>query len=397
MPSEETSSYIVGLLPGPDSSDCFDDRVDGAVTVVPTGFSTGSVCMNWSLVVSPPSRTSARHLSSPMQIPFTGLRTCGPGERCFSVQTCFPFASLVARLSCTSSESFGLGRGTSTGGRTSARRGRTGRSSGSSLHGSGASPHSRSTVKVYFRKSMLTLIIAGRSCPRRSNVKLDIIHLYVAAQSTQNINGCGLIRTTLGPRSMLKMQHGAEGDSMDGRRRSCGHCSFTKQKCLPECSFAHFFPPDKREDYAAIHNFFGPKCISYIVNNVEESLRVVAINNLVYEAKAWINNPVHGCMAEVNMLKEEIKELRLEVYRLRRQEQVELLEHDDEQEYPQQQQQLEQVELLEHDDQQQQQQELNHHGCMDEIKMLKVQIEELWLEIHGLQQQLQQVQQQQQQ
>ncbi|KAF5201781.1 Lob domain-containing protein [Thalictrum thalictroides] len=96
-------------------------------------------------------------------------------------------------------------------------------------------------------------------------------------------------------------------DSRSGS--SCAACKLLKRKCTPNCIFAPYFPPDKLQSFAKIHKVFGASNASKILSEVRQDQRAEAVNSLVFEAEARVNDPVYGCIGAMNLLQTKMVQL----------------------------------------------------------------------------------------
>ncbi|PIA32419.1 hypothetical protein AQUCO_04500193v1 [Aquilegia coerulea] len=90
---------------------------------------------------------------------------------------------------------------------------------------------------------------------------------------------------------------------------SCAACKLLKRKCTPNCIFAPYFPPERLQSFAKIHKVFGASNASKILSEVPQDQRAEAVNSLVFEAEARVNDPVHGCIGAMNLLQTKMVQL----------------------------------------------------------------------------------------
>ncbi|GLJ33753.1 hypothetical protein SUGI_0678460 [Cryptomeria japonica] len=90
---------------------------------------------------------------------------------------------------------------------------------------------------------------------------------------------------------------------------SCGACRAQRKKCSQECTLAPHFPPDDPLKFTIVQKVFGAKNIIKLLQEVEADKRGDALNSMLYEASARVNDPIYGCAAEVYQLQKEIAEL----------------------------------------------------------------------------------------
>ncbi|CAN6923511.1 unnamed protein product [Brassica oleracea] len=96
---------------------------------------------------------------------------------------------------------------------------------------------------------------------------------------------------------------------MEKMSTPCAACKYLRRKCTQACVFAPYFPPNKQEDYAAIHKVFGASQVTKILSDLHPSQRQDAVTSLVYEAQTLLLDPVHGCSPHVYNLQRQLKDL----------------------------------------------------------------------------------------
>lgn len=93
----------------------------------------------------------------------------------------------------------------------------------------------------------------------------------------------------------------------------CAACKLLRRKCLPECAFAPYFPPDKPQKFAQVHRVFGASNVTKLLQEVPPGQREDAVNSLAYEADMRLRDPVYGCAGLVALLHRQLRQLRLEL------------------------------------------------------------------------------------
>ncbi|KHN27634.1 Protein LATERAL ORGAN BOUNDARIES [Glycine soja] len=66
----------------------------------------------------------------------------------------------------------------------------------------------------------------------------------------------------------------------------CAACKFLRRKCMPDCIFSPYFPPEEPQKFANVHKIFGASNVSKLLNEVQPHQREDAVNSLAYEAEA---------------------------------------------------------------------------------------------------------------
>ncbi|KAJ7566763.1 hypothetical protein O6H91_02G117400 [Diphasiastrum complanatum] len=93
----------------------------------------------------------------------------------------------------------------------------------------------------------------------------------------------------------------------------CAACKFLRRKCMAECIFAPYFPPDQPQKFASVHKVFGASNISKILHELSLNQREDAVNSLAYEADARVNDPVYGCVRTISLLQRQVTQLQQEL------------------------------------------------------------------------------------
>ncbi|OIW09391.1 hypothetical protein TanjilG_20988 [Lupinus angustifolius] len=93
----------------------------------------------------------------------------------------------------------------------------------------------------------------------------------------------------------------------------CAACKFLRRKCMPDCIFAQYFPPEEPQKFANVHKIFGASNVSKLLNEVQPHQREDAVNSLAYEAEARIKDPVYGCVGAISVLQRQVIRLQKEL------------------------------------------------------------------------------------
>lgn len=93
----------------------------------------------------------------------------------------------------------------------------------------------------------------------------------------------------------------------------CAACKFLRRKCLPDCVFAPYFPPEEPQKFANVHKIFGASNVSKLLNEVHPHQREDAVNSLAYEAEARMKDPVYGCVGAISVLQRQVIRLQKEL------------------------------------------------------------------------------------
>ncbi|KAJ8750269.1 hypothetical protein K2173_014184 [Erythroxylum novogranatense] len=93
----------------------------------------------------------------------------------------------------------------------------------------------------------------------------------------------------------------------------CAACKFLRRKCMPDCIFAPYFPPEEPQKFANVHKIFGASNVSKLLNEVLPHQREDAVNSLAYEAEARMKDPVYGCVGAISVLQRQVMRLQKEL------------------------------------------------------------------------------------
>ncbi|XP_068345771.1 LOB domain-containing protein 25-like [Pyrus communis] len=93
----------------------------------------------------------------------------------------------------------------------------------------------------------------------------------------------------------------------------CAACKFLRRKCMPDCIFAPYFPPEEPQKFANVHKIFGASNVSKLLNEVHPHQREDAVNSLAYEAEARMKDPVYGCVGAISVLQRQVIRLQKEL------------------------------------------------------------------------------------
>ncbi|KAK9683334.1 hypothetical protein RND81_10G133000 [Saponaria officinalis] len=101
---------------------------------------------------------------------------------------------------------------------------------------------------------------------------------------------------------------------MTGLRTSCGACKFLRRKCTSECVLRPYFSYDEANiHFGAIHKVFGASNVTRLLLHLPEQYRNEAALSITYEALARFRDPVHGCVAYIYALQQEVAKLQEEI------------------------------------------------------------------------------------
>ncbi|XP_022751880.1 LOB domain-containing protein 25-like isoform X2 [Durio zibethinus] len=93
----------------------------------------------------------------------------------------------------------------------------------------------------------------------------------------------------------------------------CAACKFLRRKCMPDCIYAPYFPPEEPQKFANVHKIFGASNVSKLLNEIPPHQREDAVNSLAYEAEARMKDPVYGCVGAISVLQRQVMRLQREL------------------------------------------------------------------------------------
>lgn len=93
----------------------------------------------------------------------------------------------------------------------------------------------------------------------------------------------------------------------------CAACKFLRRKCIRDCTFAPYFPPEEPQKFANVHKIFGASNVTKLLNELLPHQREDAVNSLAYEAEARIRDPVYGCVGAISFLQMQVERLQEEL------------------------------------------------------------------------------------
>ncbi|XP_022740707.1 LOB domain-containing protein 25-like isoform X2 [Durio zibethinus] len=93
----------------------------------------------------------------------------------------------------------------------------------------------------------------------------------------------------------------------------CAACKFLRRKCMPDCIFAPYFPPEEPQKFVNVHKIFGASNVSKLLNEIQPHQREDAVNSLAYEAEARMKDPVYGCVGAISVLQRQVMRLQREL------------------------------------------------------------------------------------
>ncbi|KAK9113221.1 hypothetical protein Scep_020740 [Stephania cephalantha] len=95
----------------------------------------------------------------------------------------------------------------------------------------------------------------------------------------------------------------------------CAACKFLRRKCIPDCPFAPYFPPDNPQKFTNVHKVFGASNVSKLLSELHTpAQKEDAVNSLAYEAQARLDDPVYGCVGHITNLSRQLSRVQQDLY-----------------------------------------------------------------------------------
>eukprot|EP01018_Ginkgo_biloba_P024357 Gb_16914 [translate_table: standard] len=94
---------------------------------------------------------------------------------------------------------------------------------------------------------------------------------------------------------------------------ACAACKFQRKKCSENCVLAPYFPSDDLHKFATAHRIFGTNNIIKTLQDLPTDQRGNAVNSMVYEATARLQDPVYGCAGVISKLQKKVSGLQSEL------------------------------------------------------------------------------------
>ncbi|CAF2083538.1 hypothetical protein BRARA_F01152 [Brassica rapa] len=93
----------------------------------------------------------------------------------------------------------------------------------------------------------------------------------------------------------------------------CAACKLLRRKCVEDCVFAPYFPAKEPYKFAIVHKIFGASNVNKMLQVLSENHRSDAVNSIVYEANARVQDPVYGCVGIISSLQRQLETLQTQL------------------------------------------------------------------------------------
>ncbi|XVF09168.1 hypothetical protein REPUB_Repub07fG0068400 [Reevesia pubescens] len=99
-----------------------------------------------------------------------------------------------------------------------------------------------------------------------------------------------------------------------GTTTACAACKYRRQKCIPECLLAPYFPSDQTQVFQNAHKLFGVSNIVKLLKSLDPSQHAEAMRSIKYQANVRDRFPVYGCLGIIQQLYHQIQQLEEEFH-----------------------------------------------------------------------------------
>ncbi|XP_010497950.1 PREDICTED: LOB domain-containing protein 3-like isoform X2 [Camelina sativa] len=93
----------------------------------------------------------------------------------------------------------------------------------------------------------------------------------------------------------------------------CAGCKLLRRKCVKDCVFAPYFPSKEPYKFAIVHKIFGASNVNKMLQELSENQQGDAVNSMVYEANARVQDPVYGCVGTISSLQRQLEALQTQL------------------------------------------------------------------------------------
>ncbi|VVA91549.1 unnamed protein product [Arabis nemorensis] len=104
-----------------------------------------------------------------------------------------------------------------------------------------------------------------------------------------------------------------KGHRRGGAVSPCAACKLLRRKCVKDCVFAPYFPAKEPYKFAIVHKIFGASNVNKMLQVLPENHRSDAVNSIVYEAIARVQDPVYGCVGTISSLHRQLEALQTQL------------------------------------------------------------------------------------
>ncbi|CAN0853222.1 LOB domain-containing protein 12 [Linum grandiflorum] len=110
------------------------------------------------------------------------------------------------------------------------------------------------------------------------------------------------------------MELAISGDKSANSRHKCAACKYQRRRCAEHCALYPYFPTNRTKEFTVAHAVFGVKNMTNILSDINLHVdRQKAVDSLVWEGRAWAEDPVNGPLGLFRKLEREKKELEIQL------------------------------------------------------------------------------------
>eukprot|EP00253_Pinus_taeda_P025489 PITA_25489 len=91
------------------------------------------------------------------------------------------------------------------------------------------------------------------------------------------------------------------------------HCNMEKKECWDNCTILYHLASNDLHKFSVLHQVFGACNVIKLIQDLPADKRVDAVNSMVYEANARLQDPALGCVGEIQKLQLQISDLQSEI------------------------------------------------------------------------------------
>lgn len=91
------------------------------------------------------------------------------------------------------------------------------------------------------------------------------------------------------------------------------NCKMEQKDCLENCTILYRFASNDLHKFSILHQVFGACNVIKLVQDLPSDQRVDAINSMIYEASARLQDPVFGCVGKIQKLQLQISDLQSQI------------------------------------------------------------------------------------
>ncbi|XAR66527.1 hypothetical protein NMG60_11012798 [Bertholletia excelsa] len=100
-------------------------------------------------------------------------------------------------------------------------------------------------------------------------------------------------------------------EETENSRPACASCKHQRKRCDQECELVPYFPANRMDEFRAVHRVFGIANTKRMINSLNSPAdKEAAVKSLIWEARLWEKDPIHGPYGRFKRLEEEFNRFR---------------------------------------------------------------------------------------